>query len=204
MSNSYANGNAEYECNDGTHISQAGVRVFGDTAGSWVRTRRVWNEHAYHITNVNEDGTIPKSELPNWTQPGLDNFRQNKQPGSEFAAPDAIVSLRPQCTSPYALVATVTNIGEAALPAGVAVGFYEGTPPNGTLLGKANTTQTLYAAQSENVVLVLTNPPAGVEDGTQLLYAVVDDTTTPHPGWHECRVDNNQSATTTGACSNVH
>jgi hypothetical protein len=204
VSNAYASGNAEYQCNDGTHNAQAGVRVFGDSAGTWVRTRRVWNEHAYHITNVNEDGTIPKSEPANWLQPGLNNFRQNKQPGSEFAAPDAIVSLRPQCTSPYALVATVTNIGEAALPSGVAVGFYEGTAPNGTLLGKSATTQTLYAAQSENVVLTLTSPPAGVADGTQPLYAVVDDTQTPHPDWHECRVDNDTSAPTTGACGNVN
>ncbi|HEY1959377.1 MAG TPA: VCBS repeat-containing protein [Polyangiaceae bacterium] len=204
VSNSYANGNAEYQCNDGTNISQAGVRIFGDTAGSWVRTRRVWNEHGYHITNVNEDGTIPKNELPNWTQPGLNNFRQNKQPGSEFAAPDAIVALRPQCTSPYALVATVTNIGEAALPAGVPVGFYEGVAPNGTLLGKVSTTQTLYAAQSENVVLVLASPPPGVEDGTQPLYAVVDDTATPHPAWHECRVDNDTSPPTKGSCGQVN
>jgi hypothetical protein len=29
-----------------------GVRVFGDTKGQWVRTRRVWNQHAYHVTNV--------------------------------------------------------------------------------------------------------------------------------------------------------
>ena len=204
VSNSYANGNPEYQCNDGTNISQAGVRIFGDTAGTWVRTRRVWNEHAYHITNVEEDGTIPTKELPNWKQPGLNNFRQNKQPGSEFAAPDAIVALHPQCTSPYALVATVTNIGEAALPAGIPVGFYEGTAPNGTLLGKASTTQTLYAAQSENVVLTLTTPPPGVEDGTQPIYAVVDDSTTPHPGWHECRVDNDTSPPTTGACSHVN
>jgi hypothetical protein len=117
VSNAYASGNAEYQCNDGTNNAQAGVHVFGDTAGSWVRTRRIWNEHAYHVTNVNEDGTIPKKELPNWKQPGLNNFRQNKQPGSEFAAPDAIVALAPLCTGPYGLIATVTNIGEAALSA---------------------------------------------------------------------------------------
>ena len=101
-------------------------------------------------------------------------------------------------------MATVTNIGEAALPSGIPVGFYEGPPPNGTLLGKASTTQTLYSAQSENVVLELPNPPPGVTDGTQPLYAVVDDTVTPHPSWHECRVDNDTSATTTGACNTVH
>ena len=79
---------ARYQCDDGAANAQAGVRVFGDAAGNWVRTRRVWNQHAYHITNVDEDGTIPAIESPNWTQPGLNNFRQNKQPGSEFAAPE--------------------------------------------------------------------------------------------------------------------
>ncbi len=42
---------------------QRGLRVFGDDQGKWVRTRRVWNQHAYHVTNVDEDGTIPKNEL---------------------------------------------------------------------------------------------------------------------------------------------
>jgi hypothetical protein len=203
VSNSYANATPEYQCNDGTNLSQAGVRVFGDVAGSWVRTRRVWNEHAYHITNVNEDGTIPKTEAPNWKQPGLNNFRQNKQPGSEFAAPDAVVSLAPRCSGAYAVVATVTNIGEAALPAGVAVGFYAGTPGSGTKLGVGATTRILFPAQSEAVTLLLPNPPQGIRDGTTPIYAVVDDTATPHPGWHECRTDNDTSATTTGACNLV-
>ncbi len=68
---------------------QRGLRVFGDDQGKWVRTRRVWNQHAYHVTNVDEDGTIPKNELPNWTQPRLNNFRQNVQPLGEFSAPDS-------------------------------------------------------------------------------------------------------------------
>ena len=31
---------------------QAGIRVFGSAKGSWVRTRRIWNQHTYHVTNV--------------------------------------------------------------------------------------------------------------------------------------------------------
>ena len=203
VSNAYASGNAEYQCNDGTNNAQSGVHVFGDTAGSWVRTRRIWNEHAYHVTNVNEDGTIPKSELPNWKQPGLDNFRQNKQPGSEFAAPDAIVSLAPVCTGPYGLVATVTNIGEAALPAGIVVGFYTGTPGSGTKIGTATTTRTLFPPQSEAVLLPLPTPPAGVREGSVTVYAKVDDTTAPHPTWHECRTDNDTSPPISAICNGV-
>ena len=204
VSNAYASANAEYQCNDGTNIAQAGVRVFSDPNSAWVRTRSIWNEHPYHITNVNDDGTLPKQEAHNWTQPGLNNFRQNKQPGGEFAAPDAIVSIAAYCGSPFGLVATVRNIGEAALPAGVVVGFYAGTAPNGMKLGSRSTLQPMYPAEAESLVLPLPNPPPGVQAGTTPVYAIVDDTTTPHPGWHECRTDNNESADVGVVCNGAN
>jgi hypothetical protein len=169
-------------------LKTAGVRVFGDTEGKWVRTRRIWNQHAYHVTNVNEDGTIPVVELPNYLQPGLNNFRQNVQPTGQFSAPDLIVSVFPQCIGDYGLIARVYNVGEASVTPGVVVGFYEGDPAAGGMrLGEATTTQTLYSLGSEDVFLSLATPPTG------LVYAVVDDGSPPHP-WHECRQDNNTSA----------
>ncbi|MRG94392.1 FG-GAP repeat domain-containing protein [Polyangium spumosum] len=202
VSNAYGQASASLQCNDGAANAQSGVRIFGDTAGKWVRTRRVWNEHAYHITNVEEDGTIPTKEPPNYLQPGLNNFRQNKQPGSEFAAPDAIVSVGPFCGGPYALVAVVRNVGEASLPAGVVVGFYKGNHPNGELLGQATTSKVLYPAESESVVLPLAAAPGDVTNGQTPIYAVVDDVgAPPHPTWTECRTDNNVSASASGACN---
>ena len=32
------------------NTKQSGIRIFGSAKGSWVRTRRVWNQHTYHIT----------------------------------------------------------------------------------------------------------------------------------------------------------
>ena len=61
----------------GTASATPGVFVFQDVANKWARTRRIWNQHSYHITNVNEDGTIPLVETPNWLVPGLNNFRLN-------------------------------------------------------------------------------------------------------------------------------
>jgi hypothetical protein len=177
---------------------QSGIRIFGSASGSWVRTRRIWNEHTYHITNIGEDGKVPKNELPNWTQPGLDNYRQNRQPGSVFAAPDAVVSIAAQCGTTYNLVATVQNLGEAPLPAGVAVGFYSGTAPMGMKLGSGVTTKTLYPAESEAVVLPLPNAPMAIMDGTTPIYAVVDDGMPPH-SWHECNTANN-TGVGTGKC----
>ena len=56
---------------------QRGVFVYGDADDEWVLTRQIWNQHTYHITNVNPDGSIPVSEDDNWLEPGLNNFRLN-------------------------------------------------------------------------------------------------------------------------------
>lgn len=56
---------------------QQGIYVYGDADEKWVPTRQIWNQHTYHITNVNPDGTIPIFENVNWLEPGLNNFRLN-------------------------------------------------------------------------------------------------------------------------------
>jgi hypothetical protein len=187
VSNAYA-----YSCN-GT--KQSGLRVFSSATNSWVRTRRVWNQHAYHVTNVEEDGTIPVHELANWKQPGLNNFRQNKQPGSEFAAPDAVVELYVPCGAKQ-LVATVRNLGEAALPAGLTVSFLEGTAPGGVPLGQGMTTRALYSAQSEQVVLTLAAPSGQLASGQASAYATI----AVPAAVHECRPDNNASVPASAIC----
>ncbi|MBK7828433.1 VCBS repeat-containing protein [Nannocystis sp.] len=170
-----------------------GVRVFGDTKGQWVRTRRVWNQHAYHVTNIGEDGQVPAAEASNWTVPRLNNFRQNVQPEGEFAAPDLVVSGRTECIDGLLAFARVRNLGQAAVPAGVVVGFYEGDPDQGgTLLGTGATTKPLYPAEGQDVVLELQVLPAGFVDGSQPLVLIVDDGDVPH-SWVECRTDNNRT-----------
>ncbi len=173
---------------------QTGLRVFGDTEGKWVRTRRIWNQHNYHVTNVNEDGTIPAPELRNWTQPRLNNYRQNVQPAGEFSAPDLIVTASIRCAAGTELVAMVRNIGAASVPPGVVVGFYDGDPAaGGTRLGEATTTRELAPAESEQVSIFVTSLPQNQ------LYAVVDDGGPPH-AWQECRPDNNTSDSTAPVC----
>ncbi|WP_434388640.1 kelch repeat-containing protein [Melittangium boletus] len=57
-----------------------GIRVFRDPKDEWVGTRGIWNQHAYSITNVNDDGTIPAHPAANWLTPGLNTFR-SQAPG---------------------------------------------------------------------------------------------------------------------------
>ncbi len=45
-----------------------GVTVYGaaDNSKPWKNATRIWNQHSYHQTNINQDGTVPAVELPSW------------------------------------------------------------------------------------------------------------------------------------------
>ena len=43
-----------------------GVIAYSNRKNNWVATRRVWNQHAYHITNISESGIVPAIEIPDW------------------------------------------------------------------------------------------------------------------------------------------
>jgi hypothetical protein len=53
------------------------VQVLQDAQKRWIPSRRIWNQHAYYVSNVREDGTIPKHPTPSWKL--LNTFRVNSQ-----------------------------------------------------------------------------------------------------------------------------
>ncbi|MFK7991074.1 MAG: FG-GAP repeat domain-containing protein [Sandaracinaceae bacterium] len=187
--------NARYRsCLDDASNSISGVRVFSSRDGDWVRTRRVWNQHPYHITNIDEDGTVPQREPANWDDPALNDFRLNRQPGDETAAADLVVTLEPRCSGGLGLVATAINLGEAVAPPGARVAVYRGTPPSDgseppatDLLGEGLTTLPLYPAQSEQLEFDLASADASiVTEGSPEAFAII----VAPDGLVECRPDN--------------
>ncbi len=52
-----------------------GLIVYSNTKNNWVATRRVWNQHAYHITNVSESGIVPAFEGSGWLEHNV--YRSN-------------------------------------------------------------------------------------------------------------------------------
>jgi hypothetical protein len=72
----------------------SGIIVYSDALDRWVNSRPIWNQLGYHVTNVNDDGTIPSTSAArrHWLIPGLNSFRQNIQGELQFnAAPDLTV-----------------------------------------------------------------------------------------------------------------
>ncbi|MCA9657996.1 MAG: putative metal-binding motif-containing protein, partial [Myxococcales bacterium] len=72
---------------NGWNGGKPGLEVWHDAADLWVRTRRIWNQHGYYITNISKDGDIPAMPEINWLNDRFNNFRQNVQPGGLFEAP---------------------------------------------------------------------------------------------------------------------
>ena len=153
-----------------------GVFVYGDVRDQWMRTRRIWNQHAYHVTNVASDGTVPRLEPNNWETAGLNNYRQNVQGEGVFNAPDLEVAgleaILEGCPERVTLRARVRNVGNLGAPAGVPVSFYRGpiTAP-GPLIGTVPTDVPLLPGASTAVTIEA--PLEG--DPPYTFHAVVDD-----------------------------
>ena len=99
-----------------------GIEVWGDPQDTWVTARRIWNEHAYHVTNVTESGGIPIVEKSNWAVGDTNLYNTYRsQPRTFGRAPDLTVTAV-ELSSPDASCGTlsqkldisieVTNIGD--------------------------------------------------------------------------------------------
>jgi hypothetical protein len=151
----------------------SGIRVYSDANDRWVRSRTIWNQHAYAVTHIDEDGTIPKSSAwkKNWLQPELNNFRQNV-PGNADGqdTPDLTAGIAGfTCGSAGAkLNAPICNRGTSPLGAGVNVGFYDGT----TKVCETKTTKALQPGECETVSCTWATPPLDATD----VDVIADDT----------------------------
>ncbi len=59
------------------NFTEPAIQVIRDKEDRWIPARRIWNQHAYHVTNVREDGTIPQVEPKSWEL--LNTFRTQAQ-----------------------------------------------------------------------------------------------------------------------------
>ena len=176
-----------------------GIIVWEDAADNWVRTRRVWNQHAYHITHIQENGVVPLDPEVNWLNARFNNFRQNVQPDGLFFAPDAV--LNDTLCTPVAngadwdvdLSLLVRNDGALTVPAGtpVHVDLIDG----GTTYPLLDTFTTIDLAPGQwfEVISVVVAAPAGVTPPFTIR-SIVDppNMSLPAGTMNECNEDNNE------------
>ncbi|MEZ4231608.1 MAG: CARDB domain-containing protein [Polyangiaceae bacterium] len=124
-------------CNNADRMASEynnGIEMWGDANDLWVSARRIWNQHAYHVTNVTEGGSIPRFEPESWKPYNgrlYNTYRSN--PRSFGVAPNLVVQAI-QITSPGAtcgqlndeieITVQISNIGDLRVGPGVTVAFY--------------------------------------------------------------------------------
>ena len=184
-----------------------GILVYRDVLDRWVSSRMIWNQHAYSVTHINEDGTVPKTSAwkQNWKQSGLNNFRQNIQGDLDpTSTPDLTAKKNTTLTCDkegnMTLKVKLCNRGTQPVAAGVPVTFYNGAPASGKVICTAKSTAQLDPGQCEDLTCLWNGAPVGSPTD---VYAVADDDGTGKGGTTECEEENNTTLIKGVSCADL-
>lgn len=167
---------------------QDAIRVYGSKNHDWVNARRIWNQPGYHVTNVNEDGTIPQYEAPSWL---LNNtyhcqVRIGEEPNPYLASNLSASYLRAtQDGVNLNITVRIGNGGAKEAPSGVSVAFYDGAPASGIIIGTTATTKALNPGEYQDITFAWSNG----DIGTHQIYAMADGSNIVS----ECNESDNQT-----------
>lgn len=180
----------------GGHGPEVGITVLGDQNNSWRPGRKVWNQHAYSITNVNDNGAIPAMPVANWTV--YNNFRSGDlSPPDGDAAPDLTLEAEAcmgECGAGKLVVwAQLGNVGASTLTAGATITLYGVTDGVESVLGMLDYLDPLPAG-------IFTDALVFEVPDSQDLDSLVLRVSTPEV---ECALDNNELAIAGPFCANI-
>jgi len=145
----------------------SGIFVLSDPEDRWAGTRPLWTSFNYHVTEIQDDLTVPKREVPHWRS--HNSFRRNLQgpgrpvpiPRSELTAawPEASPE-GPLCGTGPILHARICNRGQVAARGGVAGTFYDGERERAESrpICTAYTTRTLAPGECEEIWCEVPDP----------------------------------------------
>jgi hypothetical protein len=179
--------------------------VLRDRLDRWASSRPLWNQHAYSITNVNDDATIPKTSdwKQNFKQPGLNNYRQNAQgTTSSQDIPDITGKLdaASACTvkdGTITLNATVCNRGHRSVGAALPATFYQGSAAGGVILCTSYTSGPVPIGECLAVSCTISQQVMGT------VTMVVNDDGAGGQTTVECVYDNNSDTVDISQCTPI-
>ncbi|MRG90559.1 hypothetical protein GF068_01260 [Polyangium spumosum] len=178
----FASNNDTSSCSAGYNYPN-GIAVWGDSSDTWVPARRIWNQHAYHVTNVLESGAIPPLEPESWKLYNgrrYNTYRSNPRssgvapdlrvPGMQMSSPDAACG---QLSTKLDITVEIRNDGDVRVGPGVVVAFY------GEWMGGAPS-EPLYADAAQTPLTAVLG--TSLEPGQSILVTVNYDATNNSPG----------------------
>lgn len=175
-------------CNTGPAGS---LTVFGDADQSWPPGRKIWNQHGYSITNIDDLGGVPGPN-PNWEL--YNNFRSGDigRPPSEFwdLRAEILDVCEDECDEGTVYVAArVNNAGNIEAPAGVTMSLRAGA--GGEILSQEATSRAI--APGTTGELLNFEVIAGQIAGTEPV-VTADEDRSGNKFFYECDETNNVAA----------
>ncbi len=182
----------------------AGVKVYRDKLDRWASSRNLWNQHAYSITNINDNGSIPKTSewKQNFSEAGLNNYRQNRQGATSQDLADITGAL--DSTSACSLTADgrvvftgrICNRGLRGVGSNMPAAFYLGENRD-TVLCQTETPGPVPKGGCENIECAIpkTDVPAN-----SFITMVVNDVGGGARLVDECDYDNNIASVKVERC----
>ena len=191
--------------NGGGHhgTEHAGLYVLGSGAGDWQPARQVWNQHAFSVTNIEDDLSVPAVPESNW--PTYNTFRSGDLSEMRSGiAPDLQVGITGVCNlrcehGEQIVWVSVANGGAAATSGDELLRLYAEDPNGGReLLHERELGAPLApgdAAGPWRITLALDDIP------DRRVVAVIDEPDELDFGrLRECDEDNNEAIVYDGLC----
>ncbi|QQR89591.1 MAG: VCBS repeat-containing protein [Myxococcales bacterium] len=172
-----------------------GVEIWSSADDSWVRARPLWNQHTYHISNVNDDMTIPTEEIASWKT--HNTYRLNAAVGDSLAAPDLGTDAGAVVCEDFTMKLCIQlyNSGDVEVGAGIEVEFHRDSA-DGELLASTASSRNIPPGEYGEVVCGEWDP-ASSEVGPVDIVALID----PGAKERECVEDNNSLSFSVIPCS---
>jgi hypothetical protein len=191
--------------------NQGGIRVLRERLDRWASSRSIWNQHAYSITNVNDDGKIPKTSAweQNWKHPGYNNYRANVQGTTgfeDFADITGKLNQDDACVSSggnVTMTAQVCNRGKKSVGAAMPATFYLGDPAEKKILCVSYTKEPVRTGADACKPVSCDVPAAQAGLASQqniTITMVVNDDGKGGRTTEECNSDNNKDAIMLKSC----
>ena len=185
----------------------AGVFVYRDKLDRWASSRNLWNQHAYSITNINDNGSIPKtSEWPqNFKDPALNNYRANRQGATSQELADITGALDPstacQLTADNQVIFTgrICNRGLRGVGSNMPAAFYLGDD-RATPLCQTETPGPVPKGGCQNITCTI--PKMEVPTNSNITM-IVNDVGGGNRLVDECNYDNNTATVKVEKCNVV-
>jgi len=168
------------------------LSVYGDRDGGWAPAREVWNQHAYSISNINDDLSVPATATPSFLD--SNTFHSAVSITGQGLSTDLEAEIIEVCTEDceagvVPVTVRVLNRGAEEIPAGVPVALYAELGGVRELVAVASTDEVIPTGWASAAFELRVDP--ALLQGSEALWLVVDDDGTGTGGLEECSEANN-------------